>query len=92
MKLLVRNMARNTSETELKALFESYGTVQSCSLVLDPKSGGSKGFAFIEMPKTGEAKAAVKNLNGKDVDGQRIRVKKADNAGPVESKYKGKES
>lgn len=78
MKLLVRNMARNTSETELKALFESYGIVQSCSLVLDPKSGGSKGFAFIEMPKTGEAKAAVKNLNGKDVDGQRIRVKKAE--------------
>ncbi|MBL4580806.1 MAG: RNA-binding protein [Gammaproteobacteria bacterium] len=78
MKLLVRNMARSTSEAELKTLFESFGTVQSCSLVLDPKSGGSKGFAFIEMPKTGEAKAAVKNLNGKDVDGKRIRVKKAD--------------
>ena len=71
-------MARSTSEEELKSLFESFGTVQSCSLVLDPKSGGSKGFAFIEMPKPGEAKAAVKNLNGKDVDGQRIRVKKAD--------------
>ena len=79
MKILVRNMARSTSEAELKALFESFGTVQSCSLVLDPKSGGSKGFAFIEMPKTGESKAAVKNLNGKDVDGQRIRVKKAEN-------------
>ncbi len=78
MKILVRNMARSTSEAELKALFESFGTVQSCSLVLDPKSGGSKGFAFIEMPKTGESKAAVKNLNGKDVDGQRIRVKKAE--------------
>ena len=78
MKLLVRNLARNTSEAELNTLFESFGTVQSCSLVLDPKSGGSKGFAFIEMPKAGEAKAAVKNLNGKDVDGKRIRVKKAD--------------
>ena len=78
MKLLVRNLARKTSETEINTLFESFGTVQSCSLVLDPKSGGSKGFAFIEMPKAGEAKAAVKNLNGKDVDGQRIRVKKAE--------------
>jgi len=78
MKLLVRNLARNTSEAELKTLFESFGTVQSCSLVLDPKSGGSKGFAFIEMPKAGEAKAAVKNLNDKDVDGKRIRVKKAE--------------
>jgi hypothetical protein len=30
------------------------------------------------MPKAGESKAAVKNLNGKDVDGHRIRVKKAE--------------
>jgi RNA recognition motif-containing protein len=76
MKLLVRNMARSTTEADLKALFEAFGKVQSCSLVLDPKSGGSKGFAFIEMPKAGESKAAVKNLNGKDMDGHRIRVKK----------------
>ena len=71
-------MARSTTEADLKALFESFGTVQSCSLVLDPKSGGSKGFAFIEMPKVGESKAALKNLNGKDVDGHRFRVKKAE--------------
>ena len=78
MKLLIRNLARTTSETEVQTLFESFGKVQSCSLVLDPKSGGSKGFAFIEMPKAGEAKAAMKNLNGKDVDGNRVRVKKAE--------------
>lgn len=78
MKLLVRNLARRTSEAEIKTLFESFGVVQSCALVLDAKSGGSKGFAFIEMPKPGEAKAAVKNLNGKAVDGQSIRVKKAE--------------
>jgi len=80
MKLLVRNLARSTSEEALKTLFESFGSVQSCSLVLDAKSKTSKGFAFIEMPKPGEAKAAVKNLNGKDVDGMRIRVKKAEKA------------
>jgi RNA recognition motif-containing protein len=45
--------------------------------VLDQKSGGSKGFAFIEMPKPGDAKAAVKNLNGMNVDGHKIRVKKS---------------
>ena len=77
MKLLIRNLARNTSEENLKAMFESFGAVQSCSLVLDQKSGGSKGFAFIEMPKPGDAKAAVKNLNGMNVDGHKIRVKKS---------------
>ena len=78
MKLLVRNLARNTTDIELKELFEGYGTVQSCTIVLDQKTGVSKGFGFIEMPKPGEAKAAIKNLNGLDVAGHNIRVKKAE--------------
>ncbi|OQK15300.1 hypothetical protein AU255_17665 [Methyloprofundus sedimenti] len=78
MKLLVRNLTRNTSETELRELFSAYGTVQSCTLVLDNDTGISKGFGFIEMPKPGEAKSAMKNLNGSDVAGSKIRVKKAE--------------
>jgi len=78
MKLLIRNLARNTTEAELLSLFEAHGTVQSCNLVMDQKTGGSKGFAFVEMPKPGEAKAAIKTLNGKNVDGSSIRVKKAE--------------
>ena len=77
MKLLIRNLARTTTEEELRALFEVYGKVQSCTLVLDKKSNQSKGFGFVEMPSPGESKAAIKNLNGKDVDGNSIRVKKA---------------
>jgi len=79
MKLLVRNLARTTTEPQIKTLFAAFGAVQGCHLVLDEKSGGSKGFAFIEMPKPGDAKAAMKSLNGKMVDGNKIRVKKADN-------------
>ncbi|MES9898828.1 MAG: RNA-binding protein [Sedimenticola sp.] len=78
MKLLVRNLARSTTEAELQALFEAHGTVQSCTLVMDKTTGGSKGFGFVEMPKPGDAKAAVKSLNGKDVAGNKIRVKKAE--------------
>ena len=78
MKLLVRNLARTTTEDTLKPLFEEYGTVQSCNLVMDKETGESKGFGFVEMPKTGEAKAAVKNLNHKNIDGNKIRVKKAE--------------
>jgi RNA recognition motif-containing protein len=78
MKLLIRNLARTTTEEELQAMFEAYGTVQSCTLVIDKETGSSKGFGFIEMPKPGDAKAAIKNLNYKDVDGNKIRVKKAE--------------
>jgi len=78
MKLLVRNIERSVTEAQLRTLFEAYGTLQSCTIVLDNKTGVSKGFGFVEMPKTGEAKAATKNLNGKDFQGSKLRVKKAE--------------
>jgi len=78
MKLLIRNLTRTITEVELREMFESYGTVQSCALVMDKETGSSKGFGFVEMPKSGEAKAAMKNLNGKDIEGKRVRVKKAE--------------
>ncbi len=78
MKLLIRNLARSTTEEELRALFVPHGAVQSCNLVMDKDTGASKGFGFVEMPKQGDAKAAMKTLNGTDVDGSKIRVKKAE--------------
>ena len=78
MKLLARNLDSSITEADLRDMFEGYGAVQSCNLVIDKETGISKGFAFIEMPKPGDAKAAMKNLNGKDIAGKRIRVKKAE--------------
>lgn len=79
MKLLVRNLARTTTETELRSLFEPFGPIQSCTLVLDKETGESKGFGFVEMPNLGDAKAAMKSINGKDIAGSKLRVKKAEN-------------
>lgn len=78
MKLLIRDLSRSTTEVELREMLEAFGAVQSCTLVMDKVSGASKGFGFAEMPKQGEAKVAMKNLNGKVVDGCKIRVKKAE--------------
>jgi RNA recognition motif-containing protein len=78
LKLLIRNLPRNTTEAELLAIFTAYGAVQSCTLVLDKTTQLSKGFGFIEMPKPGEAKLAIKSLNGQDIGGNKIRVKKAE--------------
>ncbi len=77
MKLIIRNLDRSTTEEEVKALFEAYGTVHSCDLVSDKATGGSKGFAFVVFSNPGEAKAAMKSLNNSTVAGSKIRVKKA---------------
>ncbi len=78
MKLLVRNLDRLTTEEELSVVFQAFGKVQSCSLIMDQVSGVSKGFGFVEMPRAGEAKIAIKNLNNKTIGGNKIRVKKAE--------------
>jgi len=77
MKLTILNLARNTTKEELKVLFEEYGSVESCDLVLDTATGRSKGFGFVEMPKQSEAEFAIKNLNNTRFSTNKIRVKKA---------------
>jgi len=75
MKLLVRNLARTTTQADILALFEAHGTVESCTLVMDAKTGQSKGFGFVEMPEATEAKRAIETLNGQKIDNSKIRVK-----------------
>lgn len=88
MKIIVRNLSRETTEGDLLEMFKSFGTVQYFNLVMDKETGKSKGFGFAEMPVVHEAKAAIKGLNGQDVDGSKIRVKKAE----VTSKVAAKET
>lgn len=78
MKLLVRNLARTTTENELKALFAEHGVVESCNLVLDQETGKSKGFGFVEMPDIDEAATAISALNGTKIAKSKVRVKAAE--------------
>ena len=78
MKLLVRNLTRSTTEQEIRILFSAHGSVTECNLVLDQKTGNSKGFAFVEMPNDKEANTALTALHHLRVAKNRIRVKKSD--------------
>lgn len=75
MKLIVLNLPRAFSENDLAKLFKTYGNIRGCSLVMDEKTGGSKGFGFVEMAVAHEGETAIKELNGRMVDQKKIRVK-----------------
>lgn len=75
MKILVRNLPRDLSESELFDLFKPFGEIDACDLVMDDATGRSKGFGFVEMPVKAEAKEAIKKLNAKVIRGIAIRVK-----------------
>lgn len=75
MKLLVRNLSRETTEQEIRTLFATFGVVSECDLVLDKQTNKSKGFAFVEMPNDEEAKSALSGLHETKVAKNKIRVK-----------------
>ena len=77
MKLFVAGFPGDFDDTDLKEMFELYGTVLSAKLITDRATGKSKGFGFIEMSNNDEAKAAMAALNGKEVSGRSIMVNEA---------------
>ena len=78
MKLFVAKLSYGTTEAELLPLFESYGDVDSVKIIMDRETGRSKGFGFVEMPNDDEAAEAIEGLNGHELDGREIFVKKSD--------------
>jgi len=76
-KLYVGNLDFATTETSLSELFATVGEVTSVALITDRMTGRSRGFAFVEMADTAGAKAAIEQLNGKDVDGRALKVAEA---------------
>ena len=76
-KIFVGNFNFNTSEAELRSLFEAFGKVESVSLATDRKTGRVRGFGFVEMTNDEEAEKAMVALNGKDVGGRTLNVNEA---------------
>jgi len=75
--LYVGNLPHDTSEAELRNVFEAHGAVQKVSLVTDRETGRSRGFAFVEMSDASEADKAIALLNGTDLGGRPLTVNEA---------------
>ena len=75
--IYVGNLNYQTTEAELQEAFGGFGQVSEVRLNTDRYSGRSKGFAFVEMPDTGEASAAIEALNGKELQGRTLTVNEA---------------
>jgi RNA recognition motif-containing protein len=80
VQILIRNIDRSLSQEQITDLFRKHGKVTSCTLVMDPKTGQSKGFGFAEMPNMDESNKAISQLNGLKVGSSALRVKRAANS------------
>jgi cold-inducible RNA-binding protein len=73
----VGNLSFGTTETTVRSMFESYGSVDRVNIVTDRDTGQARGFAFVEMAVDAEGNAAINGLNGRDVDGRTLNVNEA---------------
>ncbi len=67
MNIYVGNLSPDTSEDELRQLFEPYGKVSSTNIIKDKFSGRPLGVGFVEMPARKEAQQAISGLNRKRI-------------------------
>jgi RNA recognition motif-containing protein len=76
-RIYVGNLAFSATEAELRGMFETHGPVESVSIITEPDTGRSRGFAFVEMPNDGDAEKAISALSGADVGGRPLTVNEA---------------
>ena len=74
VRLYVGNLAKSTTEDELKALFAQAGAVSAVEVIKDRDSGQSKGFAFITMTDQAEAEKAISMFNAYSLAEHELKV------------------
>ncbi len=75
--IFVGNLKFNTSEDELRQLFEAYGQVDRVSIMTDRDTGRSRGFGFVEMANNDDGEKAIAALNGSQIGGRTLNVNEA---------------
>lgn len=84
MNIYIGNISYSVDEQELEQIFSEFGEVSSAKIIIDRVTGRSKGFGFVEMPNNEEGQQAIDNLEGREVNGRKLRVNEAR---PRESRY-----
>jgi transformer-2 protein len=63
-----------TTELQIHHIFSKYGPVERVQVVIDAKTGRSRGFCFVYFESSEDAKAAKDQCSGMEIDDRRIRV------------------
>jgi len=77
MKLYVGNLSKQVTDAQLSDLATPFGKLVSANVATERSSGESKGFGFVEYSNADEARAAITGLDGRDVNGQALKVNEA---------------
>jgi cold-inducible RNA-binding protein len=83
-KLFVGNLSYGTTSADLESHFRQIGETTSAQVITDRESGRSRGFGFVEMASNDDAQRAIRELDGKELQGRTINVSEARERAPRE--------
>jgi len=72
--IYVANLPWTHSDSDLEALFAGHGKVHAATVIVDRRTGRSKGFGFVDMPQRA-ARRAIDALHGQQVNGRDLTVR-----------------
>lgn len=78
MNIFVAGLPYDLDDAELEEIFEKFGEVKSAKVAMDKETGKSRGFGFVDMPNSEEAKDAIENLNDINLGKKPLVVKAAE--------------
>jgi len=76
-KLFVGNLPFDVNDADLATILAVAGTVESAKVIINKKSGRSKGYGFVEMATEEMAKEAVVKFEGATLNERAITVQVA---------------
>lgn len=77
MNIYISNLGHQVTDESLRATFAAHGTVHATTIMMDTLTGRSRGFAYVSMPHTAEAAAAIQRINDSIIDGRKIRAEES---------------
>ncbi len=83
MKIFVAGLPYDLDDAELEEIFEKFGKVISAKVAMDRETGKSKGFGFVDMPNSIEAKDAIESMNDISLGKKPLVVKEAEERNAV---------
>ena len=75
--IYVGNLSFEATEDQLLSLFEEHGDVLKVNIVTDRDTGQPRGFGFVEMADANQGRAAIEQINGREVGGRSLTVNEA---------------
>jgi RNA recognition motif-containing protein len=78
VKLFVGGLSPDTTSADLRAAFAKFGELVDAAVINERATNQSRGFGFVTYATSTASDAAMKEMNGVELDGRTIKVNRAE--------------